>query len=42
MKEGERSKNMLRFFMSQKAGAFWSPEPEQHIDEDRSTTSVVI
>lgn len=28
--------------MSQKAGAFCSPEPEQHIDGDRRTTSVIL
>lgn len=28
--------------MSQKAGAFWSPDTEQYIDEDRTTISVII
>lgn len=28
--------------MSQKAGAFWSAEPEQYIDEDRTTISVIL
>lgn len=38
MKEGERPE----VFMSQKVGTFWSPGPEQHIDEDRRSTSVII